>query len=398
MNSKNRSAMRSKSWLVVMSVVLALSLVVAGCSGGGSGSSSPSPSPSASPSAQPSESSAAPTDSGEQPTDSDGIPAPFLQDKPLRIALIRELTAGAWGEQYLAGAQAQAKELGVELLVSNAEGNVARHVSLVESAIRDKVDGLIIGHGKADALQPVVEQARAAGIPVVLDNLSMNLPDVPEVEQDDFMMAYQGLKKLVEDTNGEANLVYINVGGFPPMERRNKIYENILWRFPGIKEVTTFGNATASTMADTMTRMESVLRQHPKGTIDVVWAPWDEFAKGATEAIQQAGRTEIKVYSVDVTDADIQMMIRPDSPWVATAAADASAAGRVGVRAVAQLIAGEEVPKYLMVPPMLITQEFLLENNITNLVELGEKAPAFSNVNVAISPWMEALKERNAGK
>ena len=396
MNSKNRTAVRSKSWLVVMSVVLALSLVVAGCSGGSGSSSSPSPSPSASPSAQPSD-SAEPSESSV-PTNSEGIPEAFLQDKPLRIALIRELTAGAWGEQYLAGAQAQAKELGVELLVSNAEGNVARHVSLVESAIRDKVDGLIIGHGKADALQPVVEQARAAGIPVVLDNLSMNLPDVPEVEQDDFMMAYQGLKKLIEDTNGEANLVYINVGGFPPMERRNKIYENILWRFPGIKEVTTFGNATASTMADTMTRMESVLRQHPKGTIDVVWAPWDEFAKGAVEAIQQAGRTEIKVYSVDVTDADIQMMIRPDSPWVATAAADASAAGRVGVRAVAQLIAGEKVPKYLMVPPMLITQEFLLENNVTNLVELGEKAPSFSNVDIAISPWMEKLKARNAGE
>lgn len=95
----------------------------------------------------------------------------------------------------------------------------------------------------------------------------------------------------------------------------------ILKSNPDIKEIATFGSAQNPAL-DTQAKMEAVLKQYPKGEITAVWAAWDEFAKGAARAIQQAGRTEIKVYGIDMSDEDLQMIQDPKNPWVASAAVD----------------------------------------------------------------------------
>ncbi len=84
-----------------------------------------------------------------------------------------------------------------------------------------------------------------------------------------------------------------------------------------------------------------------KGDIDAVFATWDEFAKGATRAIQQAGRTEIKVYGIDLSDEDLQMIQQPNSPWVATTATDPAEVGRVQVRFAYQKLQGKNA-KHLL--------------------------------------------------
>ena len=70
------------------------------------------------------------------------------------MALVRELGEGSFFERYLAGAQSQAKELGIELIESNAQGDEAKLVANLENAIQQKVDGIIIDHGRADTLRP----------------------------------------------------------------------------------------------------------------------------------------------------------------------------------------------------------------------------------------------------
>jgi len=122
---------------------------------------------------------------------------------------------------------------------------------------------------------------------------------------------------------------------------------------------------------------------------------WDEFAKGAVRAIMQAGLSEkIKVYSVDITNEDIQLMIQPDSPWEATVATDSYSVGRLAVRTAAALVAGEKVDKYLLVRPELITRQFLLENNITNMDELIKALPALGESSLNWFPWMCTLVQQ----
>jgi simple sugar transport system substrate-binding protein len=121
---------------------------------------------------------------------------------------------------------------------------------------------------------------------------------------------------------------------------------------------------------------------------------WDEFAKGAVRAIMQAGKSDqIKVYSVDITNEDIQLMTEPDSPWAATVATDPYNVGRLAVRTAAALIAGEKVDKYLLVSPELITQEFLVENKITNMDELVKALPTLGESSLSWYPWMCTMRE-----
>ncbi len=325
------------------------------------------------------------------------IPDKFKNPKKIRIALVREVGEGSFFARYLAGAKSMADELGITLLEATAHGNMARMVTMIENFIRQRVDAIIIDHGRPDPLLPKIKEALARGIKVVTFDLVVDDDRVPEIEQDDLLIGYLISRKLAMDYNGRANVIYINVGGFAPLDKRDKMWQIVKWRFPGLKEVAKIGAVTGSTAADTQVRMEAAMKEHPEA--NAVLAMWDEFAKGAVRAIVQAGKSDkFRVYSVDITNEDIQMMIAPNSPWVATVATDPYSVGRLAVRAAAALVAGEKVPKYLLVEPQLITREFLLKHGVTNMDELVKALPELGESKLVWPEWMKILIEKNKKK
>ncbi len=68
-----------------------------------------------------------------------------------------------------AGAKAKAAELGVEVIVvaPPAESDVQAQITQIEDLIAQKVDGIALAPTDPNALAPVVDAAKAAGIPVV---------------------------------------------------------------------------------------------------------------------------------------------------------------------------------------------------------------------------------------
>lgn len=321
---------------------------------------------------------------------------PAAVDKPLKIALVSEFSIGTFSAQYLQGVQEQVTKFGGELIVYNADGDLAKMASNLDTAVNQKVDGILINHGRAEALQAGVEKAVKAGIPVVaFDNDLDQVDGVTVIDQDDYSLAWQGLKNLAQSIDGQGNIVYIWVGGFAPMEKRNRVYEIFLQRYPNIKEIARFGSATPNTALDTQTQMEAILKKYPnKGDIAAVWAPWDEFAKGATRAIKAAGRTEIKVFGIDLSDEDLQLIQEPNSPWIASAATDPSDIGRVQTRFLYQKIAGEPTPKYFSLDPHLVSQEKLPDQPV-NMNDLPQFINGWGKSDAAISPWMAALESKS---
>ena len=105
-----------------------------------------------------------------------------------------------------------------------------------------------------------------------------------------------------------------------------------------------------------------------------MFAPYDEFAKGVKIAVDEAGLTDqIDIYSADVSTADIAAMREPNSAWAATVATNPAVVGEVSVRSLAMMLAGENPGSNVIVPPTLITQAFLNENNIKNMADLSAK-------------------------
>ena len=357
----------------------AVSLFVAAC---GQGAASPSATASATPSAAASESAPA----SESPSAAAAVPAPF-DAGPVKIALVRQLGSGDYFEQWLAGAEAQAEKLGIELLTSDARGDNAAQATNLETAINQGVKAIIIDHGQTETLTPGIDKALAANIPVVAFDANANNPKVPQIEQSDAQLAQLALDQLVTDTGGEGDIAYVYVAGFAPLDRRNEVFEQVLAANPGLKNVATFGTVSDSTAAEVQTQATAVLTANPG--IKAIFAPYDEFA---TLAVTAAGlQDKVKVYGADVSTADIDVITADGSPWVATAGTDPGNVGRVAVRAAALLAAGEAVDPQIVVNPALITQQFLRDNAVTTIEQLGEKLPALDTPQLVTAPWFESL-------
>ncbi|TQR20083.1 sugar ABC transporter substrate-binding protein [Psychrobacillus vulpis] len=283
-----------------------------------------------------------------------------------KIALILQQNLGTFSAQYIEGVKEQVKKFGGTVTVFNSEGDLAKMASNLDAAVNQGVDGILIDHGTKEALNQGVQKAVDKGISVVAFDAGVEVEGITVLEQGDQQMAEMTLNKLAEDANGEANIVKIWVAGFAPMERRQVAYEKFLTENPGIKEIATFGAATANTALDTQSQMEAVLKQYPnEGEITAVWAAWDEFAKGAVRAIEQAGRTDIKVYSIDMSDEDLQMIQKENSPWAASAAVDPMDIGRIQVRYLYQKINGENPEEKIVLEPVFVDASKLPKETVT---------------------------------
>ncbi|HEX7055793.1 MAG TPA: sugar ABC transporter substrate-binding protein [Bacilli bacterium] len=305
-----------------------------------------------------------------------------------KIALVMQQNLGTFSAQYIDGVRSEVEAFGGEVTVMASDGDLGKMASNLDAAVNQHVDGILLDHGTAEALQAGAQKAVDKGIPVIAFDSTLQLAGVTTLEQADQKMAEMTLERLAKDINGQGNIVKIWVAGFAPMERRQIAYEAFLKKYPDIKEIASFGAATANTALDTQAQMEAILKQYPKGQISAVWAAWDEFAKGAARAIQQAGRTEIKLYGIDMSDEDLQMIQDDSNPWIASAAVDPKDIGRVQVRFLYQRFHGDQVPDTIVLEPVFVQREDLPDKQI-NTSELAQYVKGWGSSNQGYADWMD---------
>lgn len=311
-----------------------------------------------------------------------------------KIALVMQFNTGTFSAQYIDGVKEQAEKFGGKVTVFASDNKLDVMASNLDAAINQGFDGILIDHGQAGALEAGVKKALDKGIEVVVFDADLKVPGVPVLQQDDQAMADLTLEQLAADAGGKGNIVKVWVAGFAPMERRQLAYKAFQEKYPDIKEIAAFGNANNPAL-DTQSQMEAVLKQYPKGEITAVWTAWDEFAKGASRAIQQAGRTEIKVYGIDMSDEDLQMIQDPASPWVASAAVDPKDIGRVQVRILYQKFNGDETEDVVVLQPSFVKREDLPAEPI-NTTQLHEHVAGWGSSEQGYTEWMKELEAQNA--
>lgn len=326
------------------------------------------------------------------------IPAK-ITSKKLKIMVVRKIGGDDHTAQFLAGAKQEGESYGITVDTFSANGDSAKFHDAINQALEKDYDGFIISHGDDAATAEDVKKITAKGIPVVTFDSNSDISKIDGVtltSQDDEALALLSLKKLIQDNDGKANIIYLWVDGFSPMVNRNREYKAMLEKYPGIKEVERFGVAAADTSVQTQNAVAAMLAKHPKGTIDAIYATWDAFAIGAQRAVKEAGRTEIKIYGIDVSNADLQAIQEKGSSWVGTAAVDPKLIGAVDLRILLKKIAGESTPKYYDLEASLITQDKLNNSGKTvNMENLTEIIPGWGKTTAFEEPWMDALKTKN---
>lgn len=309
-------------------------------------------------------------------------PASSSSSGAVKISLVRQLGSGDYFELWLQGAKAEAEKLGVELSVSDANGKDAQQALDLESAINKGADAIIVDHGFADTIQPGIKDAIDAKIPVVAFDVDAGKNSVVSIDQSDATIGKQVTGQLVTDSAGTADVIYVYVAGYAPLDKRNAVWEDVKKANPGLKQVAQIGVVDSNTAAEVADQAKAALQANPNVT--AILAPYDEFAKGATLAVQELGlQGKVKVYGADVSTADIGVITAENSPWVATSATDPANVGAVAVRAAYLKATKGKVEASIEIPPTLLTQADLRSKKVTTIGELTTAFPQLSTPDVA---------------
>ncbi|GLY12313.1 sugar ABC transporter substrate-binding protein [Bacillus badius] len=355
---------------------LTFTLLLTGCSAGEEGASS---------------------SSGKTPGKIENVPERFANGEEVKVKVIRKIGGDDHTAQFLAGAKKEGEELGFKVDIFTANGDTAKFHDAIAQAANQDYDGVVISHGDDAATADAVKKLTEKGKSVVAFDSIEKLKEVEGVtltSQDDKALAALSLDQLVKDFNGKANIAYLWVDGFPPMVRRNAVYEETLKKNPGIKEVERFGVAAADTSVQTQNAVQAMLKKYPKGKLDAIYATWDAFAIGAARAIKEAGREEVKIYGIDVSNADLQLIQEKGSSWKYTAAVDPALIGKIDMRILAKKLAGEETPQEYALDASLISQKELASSKEpVNMESLKSVIPNWGKSDAFEEEWMKTLKE-----
>lgn len=165
-------------------------------------------------------------------------PAP----KDINITVVYHDTGIQFAQVIKAGAMAAAKELGINVQFVGPIGiKVDEEVAFVEDAITKKVSGLAISNVNGEALNPVIDKAMAANIPVVTFN--SEAPGSKRIAffgQDLVSSGKAAAESLIKRMGDKGEVMIITGEAAASWSQdREKGARSALEQYPGIKVVNT---------------------------------------------------------------------------------------------------------------------------------------------------------------
>ena len=272
------------------------------------------------------------------------------------------------------------------------------------------VVGLITVGGTTAALcASLVTATEAAGIPVVSFDLEGGTGDdgttacdgsthQVRTRQSDTAIADMVLAQAAHETTpgmvGPTPVGYVNDLHYEPLKIRNVEWDTYRKKYQWqqeffVEQAATY--TTAQALQDAIRAQMRAATTSTNTTIQFVYAPWDYLAINTVQVLKEDNNTTTKVYGADINNEDIQAMIAPQSPWFATAGGHPEMIGAALLRMNLLQLANATTNAFVQLPSFLFTQEFLLQEEITNLEELLRAMPELRMPHIASACWIDPL-------
>jgi len=250
------------------------------------------------------------------------------------------------------GAEEKAKELGVELVIYDAQDDSAKMTSSMEDLIQKKVGAILVNPTDADAVVPSILKANAAGIPVfTIDRGATSGEVVTHIASDNVAGGKMAGEFLAEKIGGKGKVVeLVGIPGTSAARDRGKGFHEAMEGYPGIKIVAS--QAADFNRDRGLAVFENILQAQPE--IDGVFAHNDEMVLGAIAAAEAAGRKGIVFVGFDAVDDAVKAV--KDGRLAATVAQQPKEMGLLGVEYAVKYLEGEAIPDSVPVPLMLVTE------------------------------------------
>jgi len=273
------------------------------------------------------------------------------------IALVAKALDSEWWQRVKAGAEEAAKaNPGVRLavLAPEREVNIDQQVSILEDQITKRVAALVVAPAGVAETIPVLERARAAGIPVVVFDTDINWPGkLSFVGSDNRRAGRVAGEYIVKLLGGKGKTAVIRgILGVQTHEDRLAGFREAIGGTPQIECVAV--QPANSERALAMSVMENLLTRYPD--LLAVFATNDQMALGAAEAVAARNLTgKVAVVGIDATREAVRAVAA--GRLAGDVAMFPEALGRKAVEAALKAARGEPVEKRIDVGETLVTKE-----------------------------------------
>lgn len=291
----------------------------------------------------------------------------IANDKPIVLGFAQVGEESVWRTANTQSIIDAAKEAGIDLIFVNAQQSPEKQIKAIRSFIAQQVDVIAFSPIVETGWDPVLQEAKAAGIPVIIVDRAI------QTEDDSLYVTYFGsdmreegrkagrwLVDKLKGTNGPVNIVEIQgtIGSDPAINRKAG-FEEIIKPYPNMKiDLSESGDFMRSKGKEVMEHFLSL-----GSDIDVVFAHNDDMALGAIEAIEEYGLRpgkDILIVSVDAIKEAFEAMIA--GKLNCTVECD-PLQGPLLMQTVKDIMSAKEVPKRTYIPegvfPAELAQQFL---------------------------------------
>jgi ribose transport system substrate-binding protein len=277
--------------------------------------------------------------------------------RKMRIVIVTKALDSEFWQTLKSGAEEAARQhpdVELSVLAPEREINIDQQVSIIEDQILKKVSALVVVPGGIAEVTPVLDKAKAAGIPVlIVDNDTPWPGKLCYIGTDNRVGGKLAGDYLVKILGGHGKVAIIRgVLGVVSHDDRVAGFQDALAAAPGIQLVTI--QPANSERALGLTVMENLLTSHPD--LNAVFATNDQMALGAMEGVA-AQHLSGKIFVVGF-DAGKEAVRAVKAGTVSAVIAQYPAnMGKQAVEASIKAIKGEPVAKVIDTGTALVTRE-----------------------------------------
>ncbi|MFN3224696.1 MAG: sugar ABC transporter substrate-binding protein [Hyphomicrobiales bacterium] len=284
-----------------------------------------------------------------------------LSDAQLADVAERDLTFGFltnnisddFSRTLVAGGEAYAEEIGVELIVNNADFDANTQLSQFDALLQRQVDGIFLTAVDASSIGQAVNRANRDDIPVFIVGGAPARGEVISVMN---ASSYQGsfdAGSAMMEAIGEVN-AQVAILGIP------FALQTIRDREKGILDaVGAAGGQVISMQSDfsqdrLLELATNVIQANPD--LKGIFATWSLAVNAATEAVEQSGR-DIVIAGYDSEVPGYVELASGDTNIVALSGQQAALQGRAAIEGLVQSILGAELCDEIITPNLLVTAD-----------------------------------------
>jgi len=277
------------------------------------------------------------------------------EDGKLTVGFAQIKEDSPWRTTETNSVQQEAERLGIDLKL--AVGVQDEQIAAIRDFIAQGVDGILLAPQTRSGWDEVLQEAKNAGIPVVLLDRGVDAPEslwVTQISSDFVFEGREAGKWVAEKLGGKGKVA--ELFGDPaadPAILRNEGFMEVIDTYPDIEVVASQTGEWSRDKGKQV--VEAWLAADME--FDVIYAHNDGMALGAVDALKAAGMNpgdDVMIIGIDAIKAAFEAIGRGDM----NATVECSPLlGPLGFEALTKAINGEPVDKYIINPDKLYDQD-----------------------------------------